>query len=115
MYGIDRTTGGALSGIDHLQQSVEDILTTRKGTRLYRPSYGSDLPALVDLPFNAATKIDMIAATADALAKWEPRLSLSSVEISYSCDDGISEVEIEVSGENLETGTYIELESVTIS
>ncbi len=42
--------------------------------------YGSDLPALVDKPINASLITGFIAATAIALARWEPRLLLKRVE-----------------------------------
>ena len=41
MNGINATTGAALSGMDHLRQSIRDILTTRVGTRVMRRAYGS--------------------------------------------------------------------------
>lgn len=48
MLGINAQTGQPLSGIDHLRQSIRDILTTRSGMRVMRRDYGSRLPALVD-------------------------------------------------------------------
>lgn len=116
MYGMNRTTGAALSGSDHLQQSIEDILTTRKGTRVMRRDYGSDLPELLDRPFNAETKVDMIAATADALALWEPRISLTSVSVTLNSDDESKPyIDLELEGTNLDTNTALDLETITIS
>ena len=43
--GMHRTTGAGLSGIEHLRQSIADILTTPLGTRLQRRTYGSLLPS----------------------------------------------------------------------
>ncbi|MBB2777202.1 UNVERIFIED_ORG: phage baseplate assembly protein W, partial [Comamonas terrigena] len=43
---MDRTTGRRISGIDHVRQSVADILTTPLGSRLERRNYGSLLPSL---------------------------------------------------------------------
>ena len=50
VVGMNRRTGALLSGMDHLLQSLTDILSTRRGTRRERPEYGSDLPDKVDLP-----------------------------------------------------------------
>ena len=50
MIGLNATNGQALSGLDHLRQSIRDILTTRIGTRVMRRDYGSRLPDLVDSP-----------------------------------------------------------------
>jgi phage baseplate assembly protein W len=76
------TAGQNLVGIDHLRQSIRDILTTRKGTRVMCRDYGSRLPELVDRPVNPAFEMDVYAATAEALARWEPRFELSQVTIA---------------------------------
>lgn len=75
-------TGRSISEADHLTQSIADILTTPKGSRVMRRDYGSRLPDLIDAPINGETVIDVIAETADALDLWEPRLRLRRVEIT---------------------------------
>ncbi|MEP4038514.1 GPW/gp25 family protein [Pseudophaeobacter sp.] len=79
MLGIDASTGKRLSGVSHLRQSVRDILTTPIGSRVMRRDYGSRLYRLVDAPMNDATRLDMMAATYEALEIWEPRLQLASI------------------------------------
>lgn len=81
MTGLSRTTAEVLSADDHLAQSIHDILTTPKNTRVMRRDYGSDLPLLIDAPMNGETLIDLYAATAEALARWEPRFRLRRVEV----------------------------------
>lgn len=81
MTGISRQTGTELDFEAHLAQSIEDILTTPIGSRVMRRDYGSRLPRLIDAPLNGETQIDIFAATAEALAKWEPRLRLVRVSI----------------------------------
>ena len=63
IVGMNRRTGALLSGMDHLLQSLTDILSTRRGTRRERPDYGSDLPDRVDLPI---TRGWVAAAQAEA-------------------------------------------------
>lgn len=82
MLGVNSRTGQPLSGIDHLRQSIRDILTTRIGTRVMRREYGSLLPGLVDNPMTPALAMDLYAATAQALARWEPRFKLTRVRIA---------------------------------
>lgn len=79
MIGIDANTGQRLSGIDHVRQSIRDILTTPIGTRVMRRGYGSRLYELVDAPINGETLIDLYAATFEALEMWEPRIQLEEV------------------------------------
>lgn len=81
MIGMDRHTGQPISGIQHLRQSMADILGTPLGSRRHRPSYGSKLNAFVDLPVNAGWKSSVQAEAARALELWEPRLKLESVRV----------------------------------
>lgn len=77
---MNRETGGAITTLDHISQSITDILTTRIGTRVMRREYGSLLPELVDQPFNDVTRLRVYASTVMALMRWEPRISLSRVQ-----------------------------------
>ncbi len=81
MIGLDRRTGQPLSGVAHLKQSIEDILTTLLGTRRMRPEYGSKLRRLIDLPVNDGWKSAVQAEVARALGRWEPRLRLERVRV----------------------------------
>lgn len=74
-------TGRALDGLDHLRQSIVEILTTPIGSRVARRTYGSLLPELIDHPDNGATRVRLYAATAGALMRWEPRLRLSRIAL----------------------------------
>ena len=80
--GMDAYTGKSLSGDAHLAQSIADILSTPVGTRLMRRDYGSRVPDLIDAPANAVTRVQLYAATATALMRWEPRITLTRVALS---------------------------------
>lgn len=54
---MDRYTGRRITGMEHLKQSIADILTTPLGSRLERRTYGSLLLGLIDAPDNAATRL----------------------------------------------------------
>lgn len=77
--GINRRTGKVLTDWAHVVQSIEDILTTRVGTRVMRREYGSDLPKLIDAPMNDYSLLMFYVATAEALDEWEPRFQLLEV------------------------------------
>lgn len=81
MIGMDRHTGLPISGIEHVRQSIEDILTTPLGSRRQRPEYGSQLRRFVDLPVTEGWKSAVQAEVARALGRWEPRLKLSQVRV----------------------------------
>lgn len=84
MNGMDLTTGKAIDGVDHLAQSIGDILSTPIGTRVMLRDYGSLIFSLIDQPLNAATTMLLRAATAVAIRKWEPRFRVTRVSLSGS-------------------------------
>lgn len=81
MRGIDKKTGKELKGIEHLKQSIVDILTTPIGSRIMRRNYGSRLFELVDKPINRDFALEIYAAVAEALNKWEARFKLEKVKV----------------------------------
>ncbi|WP_312298498.1 GPW/gp25 family protein [Atlantibacter hermannii] len=96
MYmGMNQRTGEAITDIDHIRQSVRDILTTPVGSRIYRRDYGSLFLSLIDDPMNPATKLRVMAATYSALNRWEPRIRLDSVTLETTMD---GEMVVELSG-----------------
>jgi phage baseplate assembly protein W len=88
MIGMDASTGRSLGTLDHIRQSIGDILSTPIGTRVMRREYGSLLPYLVDAPMDRATVIDIIQASAGAIARWEPRVRV--LRIDPQLDDAAS-------------------------
>lgn len=112
MAGMSRHTGKALGGFEHLKQSITDILTTPVGSRVHRRDYGSNLPRLVDRPINNSLVADLVAATAEALDRWEPRLRLEQVKISSVTAEG--KIELSLVGYYLLNGQRIEIEGLVI-
>ena len=111
MNGINAHTGQALSGQEHLRQSVADILRTPIGTRLMRRDYGSRLFDLIDAPVNNVWKSECYAAVAEALDRWEPRLKLDKVRV-VSVSSG--KVTLDLEGEYLPDGKPVTLEGLII-
>lgn len=82
MSGMDRNTGKRLVGDAHIRQSIHDIVTTPRGSRVMRRDYGSIVPALLDRPLNPATRQLLIAGTAGAVARWERRVRVRRVAVT---------------------------------
>lgn len=82
MSGMSRLSGAVLAGIDHIRQSVADILSTPIGTRLGRRDYGSLIPDLIDQPMTAANILRIYAAAAVALSRHEDRIRLRRVGLT---------------------------------
>lgn len=87
---LDHVTGGAISGWDHVAQSIQTLLATRLNTRVFRRDFGSDVPGMIDAPMNDATILTLYVAVAEALARWEPRFDLTDIGIEGSADGRIT-------------------------
>ncbi|WP_411683279.1 GPW/gp25 family protein [Aeromonas caviae] len=92
--GMNAATGRAISATDHIVQSVRDILTTPVGSRVMRRDYGSELFYLIDQPQHQATRLRLMAATVQALINWEPRITITRVDVLGGGMDGALTVEL---------------------
>lgn len=54
---MNRETGEVLNDLDHIRQSVRDILLTPLGSRVMRRKYSSLLSALIDQPQNETLRL----------------------------------------------------------
>lgn len=115
MRGLSNTTGNAIAGLDHLRQSAADILTTPAESRVMRREYGSRLFTLVDKPLTPAGRLQVFAAAADALARWEPRFSLTRIKMVRGDEGGTV---LDMAGrylpEGKSTGELVVLEGVIV-
>lgn len=108
---MDASTGRGLAGIDHLRQSVRDILSTPLNSRVMRRDYGSRLFQLVDAPVNKSTLVEIYAATASALRKWEPRLRVETVQVNKA-EPG--KLEVNLTATYIPTGAPLVVEGIVI-
>ncbi|WP_341814689.1 MULTISPECIES: GPW/gp25 family protein [unclassified Wolbachia] len=111
MRGMSATSGKELEGLDHLKQSIIDILTTPIGSRIMRRKYGSRLFELVDKPVNRDFTLEIYAATAEALEKWEKRFKLEKVKITEVKE---GKVTIDLEGLYLPSGKNIRFDGVVV-
>lgn len=77
--GLSSRSARPIDDIDHLRQSILDILTTYPGERIMRPEYGSRLRDLIDRPVNAQWLADLYHEVAYAIQRWEPRVRVLRV------------------------------------
>jgi phage baseplate assembly protein W len=72
---MHRETGDYITDeLEHIRQSVIKIVTTPIGSRIMRRDYGSLIPELIDAPINERIRLLVMAATATAVIRWEPRI-----------------------------------------
>lgn len=102
---MNAKTGKPLGGVEHVKQSIADILTTPLGSRVHLREYGSELFELIDAPATPQTRLDVIAATAGAVRTWEPRFDIRTVRATVE----VGRIIVDVSGVYLPTGELLEL------
>ncbi|MFB6326621.1 GPW/gp25 family protein [Pantoea deleyi] len=109
--GMSRDTGTALTDLDHIRQSVRDILLTPVGSRVMRRSYGSLLSALIDQPQNEALRLQIMSACYMAILQWEPRIRLTGISYESAFDGGMV---VEITGSRADTAQDFSL-TVSVS
>ena len=89
MIGMNRETGKAISGRDHLIQSLQVLLSTPIGSRVMLPEYGSELTEFLDTPITPSTRLRINKTIFNAVARWEPRFNLRQVQSTSRDVDGV--------------------------
>lgn len=95
MTGMARSSGATLDGLDHIKQSVADILATPIGSRVGRREYGSLLPDLIDQPMTPANILRVYAASAVAISRNEDRLALRRISLTAGDRPGAATIVID--------------------
>ena len=111
MKGMSNKNGGYLNDLEHLKQSIVDILTTPIGSRVICRDYGSNLFQLTDQPINRDLFPKIYSAVAEAIDKWEPRFKVEKIAIN-SIKEG--HVTLSLVGTYLITQQKIALEDLVI-
>lgn len=69
-----------------IEQAIRAILETRLGERVMRPEFGCRIHELVFDGRNATTASLAMSYVEDALARWEPRIEVTEVDVNYHPD-----------------------------
>ncbi|WP_134766698.1 GPW/gp25 family protein [Nocardioides sp. 1609] len=94
--GVDHTGSIRLSnGVPELDRSIEMVLMTAPGERLMRPQFGCRIWDLLFEPVTANLLGLINQAVRDALAQWEPRITVEEVT-SVGDDSSSSLVNIHI-------------------
>lgn len=104
--GLDRTSGRSLTDVDHIRQSISDILRTPMGSRVMRRDYGSLLFDMLDQPQTPALALQIQVACYMALLQWEPRITLSAVTAERQFD---GKMVVNLTGQLASTGESLSL------
>jgi phage baseplate assembly protein W len=93
---IDSRGGIALArGERDIEQAIRLILETAPGERVMRPEFGCHIHDLLFAPYDAVTEGLVIQYVEQALARWEPRITVLEVNVSpHPGHDGALLIEI---------------------
>ena len=104
--------GADISEINHLKQSISNILTTPIGSRVMRRDYGSNLFNKIDHPINGELIAEIYLDIVESLFIWEPRFELDQVAVQNIQKGKIT---IDLEGSFLKLGEKITLENIEIT
>ena len=79
---------------DDIAQAIRIVLMTQPGERRMRPTFGCRIHELVFAPMNATTFGQMERYVEEALAFWEPRITVASIDVVPSTHDGWVDIAI---------------------
>ena len=74
-------------GADNVRESLRVLLLTQPGERIEMRSFGAGLQRFLFEPNTAATRQAVREAITQAITRWEPRVSLESVQVDADADD----------------------------
>ena len=104
--GMNRVTGERISDVDHISQSIGDILRTPVGSRIMRREYGSLLSQMIDQPQTPALELQIKVACYMAILKWEPRITLTTITTERQFD---GKMIVNLTGQLKDTGESLSL------
>ena len=80
--GVDGRGGLGLSRYENdIEEAIKIILGTAQGERVMRPEFGSSIHEFVFAPNNATTAGLLAFHVNEALARWEPRIDVTEVNV----------------------------------
>jgi phage baseplate assembly protein W len=72
--------GKVVQGLADVNQCLQIILNTPKGSDPLRPTFGADVWRYIDAPVNAAIPA-IVREVTEAITRWEPRVTVISVVV----------------------------------
>ncbi len=69
-----------------VRAQIQVLLATQPGEQLMRPTFGAGLEALLGEPNTIATRTRIRELVLEALARWEPRITVDSVTVDPVAD-----------------------------
>ena len=100
--------GAVVQGLADIQQCINTILTTQRGSAVLMPTFGVDIMAVVGQPINVV-KADLIRDIIEQIETYEPRVSIERINATVQGDGSNLLVEIAwaaAQGTGINTANY---------
>jgi phage baseplate assembly protein W len=89
--GLATGVGAVVQGFDDVNQCVNIILTTPKGSDYLRPTFGCDIWHFIDAPLTLALP-HIVREVTESLTIWEPRITVIAVTATLAANGTNSNV-----------------------
>jgi phage baseplate assembly protein W len=76
------------SGPANIRECIRILLLTVPGERIFRPGFGADLRRLLFEPNTTTTRREIRNQIERALAVWEPRIEVETIDVEEDAADG---------------------------
>lgn len=94
---IDPNGGFALAGGERdIEQAIRIILQTRPGERKMRPEFGCRASEMLFEPRDVSTQTAMKRFVQEALTRWEPRIDVQNVDVTFGSDETEGAIFVEI-------------------
>ncbi|MCR5568435.1 MAG: GPW/gp25 family protein [Paludibacteraceae bacterium] len=94
-FGGDSNPTQMVSDEEDIRESLNILMSTRKGERVLQPDYGVDLAQYVFHNMNLTMRTQLKEVIEKAVLFYEPRISLDSVQFDMSSEfDGLLRIEL---------------------
>jgi len=77
-----------------IKQAIVNLLLTNKGERPFNPDYGSNIRSYLFEPLDYGTAAQIELGIKSTLAKFEPRITVRSIEIDPNYDNNSFDVDM---------------------
>jgi phage baseplate assembly protein W len=83
------------SGADRIRDAIWLVLATAPGERVMRPSFGAGAQTHVFDPNSDVSRVRLAADIRDALARWEPRITVVNIDVRQGGEPSLVNIAID--------------------
>jgi phage baseplate assembly protein W len=93
---FDKATGTLQlsAGVANIQQSIDLVLKTPKGSRPLTPDFGSSLGRYLFRRIDATLREEIVQAVQSALLEGEPRIDVERVDVALAADGALADISV---------------------